>query len=93
MCDTCDTTIFNTHWTCEQCGFTVCSNCYFQCLSGSSNQGEHLLEFKRKHHHGKHFMQLVDDVTCFTVFKMASLTRLCILLHYTRGEVECWNVI
>jgi len=44
LCDTCETTIFNTHWVCDQCGFSVCNTCYLHCLSGASNQGEHLLE-------------------------------------------------
>lgn len=28
MCDVCATTIFNYHWTCGCCGFTVCPDCY-----------------------------------------------------------------
>lgn len=28
MCDVCATTIFNYHWTCGNCGFTVCPDCY-----------------------------------------------------------------
>ncbi|XP_041476903.1 probable JmjC domain-containing histone demethylation protein 2C isoform X3 [Lytechinus variegatus] len=28
MCDTCDTTLFNIHWTCSKCGFVVCLDCY-----------------------------------------------------------------
>lgn len=28
MCDVCATTIFNYHWTCGDCGFTVCPDCY-----------------------------------------------------------------
>ncbi|XP_071947193.1 probable JmjC domain-containing histone demethylation protein 2C isoform X2 [Antedon mediterranea] len=28
MCDTCDTTLFNIHWTCPKCGFVVCLDCY-----------------------------------------------------------------
>ncbi|XP_033632768.1 uncharacterized protein LOC117294465 isoform X1 [Asterias rubens] len=30
MCDTCDTTLFNIHWTCPKCGFVVCLDCYKQ---------------------------------------------------------------
>ncbi|XP_022094436.1 probable JmjC domain-containing histone demethylation protein 2C isoform X2 [Acanthaster planci] len=30
MCDTCDTTLFNIHWTCSKCGFVVCLDCYKQ---------------------------------------------------------------
>lgn len=28
MCDVCDTTIFNYHWSCGKCGFAVCIDCY-----------------------------------------------------------------
>ncbi|ERL87714.1 hypothetical protein D910_05104, partial [Dendroctonus ponderosae] len=28
MCDVCETTLFNYHWTCGKCGFVVCLDCY-----------------------------------------------------------------
>ncbi|GFY62988.1 lysine-specific demethylase 3A [Trichonephila inaurata madagascariensis] len=28
MCDVCSTTIFNVHWVCPVCGFSVCFECY-----------------------------------------------------------------
>lgn len=28
MCDVCETSLFNYHWTCQQCGFSVCLDCY-----------------------------------------------------------------
>ncbi|GFQ73560.1 lysine-specific demethylase 3A [Trichonephila clavata] len=28
MCDVCSTTIFNIHWVCPVCGFSVCFECY-----------------------------------------------------------------
>ncbi|CAD6991782.1 unnamed protein product [Ceratitis capitata] len=28
ICDVCDTTLFNFHWTCEKCGFGVCLDCF-----------------------------------------------------------------
>ena len=28
----CSTTLFNTHWTCLQCGFTVCIDCFSTAL-------------------------------------------------------------
>lgn len=28
MCDVCETTLFNFHWTCGKCGFVVCLDCY-----------------------------------------------------------------
>uniref|UniRef100_T1J0U0 [histone H3]-dimethyl-L-lysine(9) demethylase n=1 Tax=Strigamia maritima TaxID=126957 RepID=T1J0U0_STRMM len=28
MCDVCDTTIFNFHFSCDTCGFVVCIDCY-----------------------------------------------------------------
>nr|CAH8822415.1 unnamed protein product [Trichobilharzia regenti] len=27
MCDVCDTTMFNTHWVCAKCGYSVCTDC------------------------------------------------------------------
>jgi len=32
LCDVCTTTLFNTHWTCPHCGFTVCVDCYGTAL-------------------------------------------------------------
>lgn len=28
ICDVCDTTLFNFHWTCDKCGFGVCIDCF-----------------------------------------------------------------
>ena len=28
LCDACQTTLFNIHWTCGECGFVVCIDCY-----------------------------------------------------------------
>jgi len=28
MCDSCNTTLFNVHWTCKKCGHAVCLDCY-----------------------------------------------------------------
>lgn len=28
ICDVCETTLFNFHWTCGKCGFVVCLDCY-----------------------------------------------------------------
>uniref|UniRef100_A0A0C9R3V8 [histone H3]-dimethyl-L-lysine(9) demethylase n=1 Tax=Fopius arisanus TaxID=64838 RepID=A0A0C9R3V8_9HYME len=28
LCDVCETTLFNYHWTCGRCGFVVCIDCY-----------------------------------------------------------------
>lgn len=30
LCDMCDTTVFNLHWVCQHCGFSICSACYQQ---------------------------------------------------------------
>ncbi|XP_071498541.1 uncharacterized protein [Diadema antillarum] len=43
MCDTCDTTLFNIHWTCSKCGFVVCLDCYSSKNSEEKN-GESNLE-------------------------------------------------
>uniref|UniRef100_A0A5K3FEF6 JmjC domain-containing protein n=1 Tax=Mesocestoides corti TaxID=53468 RepID=A0A5K3FEF6_MESCO len=29
MCDVCETTMFNSHWVCTKCGYSVCSACYY----------------------------------------------------------------
>ena len=34
LCDTCDTTIFNLHWVCQHCGFSICPACFqVACIS------------------------------------------------------------
>lgn len=35
MCDVCETTLFNYHWTCGKCGFVVCIDCYKVCVQVS----------------------------------------------------------
>ncbi|CAH8477621.1 unnamed protein product [Heterobilharzia americana] len=35
MCDVCETTMFNTHWVCGKCGYSVCTDCLNE--SGISN--------------------------------------------------------
>jgi len=44
LCDICNTTLFNTHWTCSHCGFTVCVDCYGTALQceGSISDSEAL---------------------------------------------------
>jgi len=32
MCDVCSTTLFNVHWSCFHCGFTVCLDCFSTAL-------------------------------------------------------------
>lgn len=39
MCDICATTIFNTHWTCDKCGFGVCLDCFKAAYGQSSGKG------------------------------------------------------
>ncbi|KAI8421607.1 hypothetical protein MSG28_009618, partial [Choristoneura fumiferana] len=36
MCDVCETTLFNFHWTCGKCGFVVCLDCYKSRTSGEA---------------------------------------------------------
>lgn len=38
MCDVCKTTIFNHHWSCGNCGFVVCVDCYKSKLEGNQQQ-------------------------------------------------------
>ncbi|XP_033118335.1 uncharacterized protein LOC117117954 isoform X2 [Anneissia japonica] len=40
MCDTCDTTLFNIHWTCPKCGFVVCLDCY-KSRKNRCEEGDH----------------------------------------------------
>lgn len=35
MCDVCETTLFNFHWTCGKCGFVVCLDCYKSRKNGT----------------------------------------------------------
>ncbi|VVC92006.1 unnamed protein product [Leptidea sinapis] len=37
MCDVCETTLFNFHWTCGKCGFVVCLDCYMSRTSGEAS--------------------------------------------------------
>lgn len=36
ICDVCDTSVFNFHWTCVHCGTSVCINCYREREDGTS---------------------------------------------------------
>ncbi|XP_076257984.1 lysine demethylase 3 isoform X2 [Rhynchophorus ferrugineus] len=35
MCDVCETTLFNYHWTCNKCGFVICLDCYKSRKTGA----------------------------------------------------------
>jgi len=37
MCDACDATLFNVHWTCGKCGFAVCADCFRARRAPGSN--------------------------------------------------------
>ncbi|XP_047509324.1 lysine-specific demethylase 3A isoform X1 [Pieris napi] len=37
ICDVCETTLFNFHWTCGKCGFVVCLDCYKSKTSGEAS--------------------------------------------------------
>ena len=39
MCDICATTMFNTHWTCDRCGFAVCLDCFLSALKYEDDKG------------------------------------------------------
>lgn len=41
MCDVCDTSVFNFHWTCKYCGLCVCIDC-------SKERKADIIRFKRK---------------------------------------------
>lgn len=36
ICDVCDTSVFNFHWTCTRCGTCVCSDCHRERQAGNS---------------------------------------------------------
>ena len=38
LCDTCETTLFNFHWVCRNCGFCVCPICHQHACD--SNDGK-----------------------------------------------------
>ena len=40
MCDVCETTLFNFHWTCGECGYVVCIDCYKSPQSGKDDEKE-----------------------------------------------------
>lgn len=42
MCDVCETTLFNMHWFCPECGFGVCLDCFERRL-GKTPEGNKLL--------------------------------------------------
>lgn len=50
MCDVCNTTLFNYHWTCGECCFVVCIDCYkadpnpwFPCTHDKSHRKSELM--------------------------------------------------
>ncbi|XP_018649140.1 jumonji domain containing protein-related including hairless [Schistosoma mansoni] len=42
MCDVCETTMFNTHWVCGKCGYSVCTDCLNESKSSNSVGGSNL---------------------------------------------------
>ena len=47
MCDICATTIFNTHWTCDACGFGVCLDCFRAAMDYEQAHDKHGKNFNR----------------------------------------------
>ncbi|XP_030565946.1 lysine-specific demethylase 3A [Drosophila novamexicana] len=59
ICDVCDTTLFNYHWTCRKCGFGVCIDCFKDRKEGL--QKKRRLETQRGHDE-YHWLLCTDDV-------------------------------
>lgn len=57
-CDTCDTTVFDVHWTCKKCGFVVCNDCHSRQVAADEAEDQDetkkldwpLCSAKRQHH-------------------------------------------
>lgn len=57
-CDTCDTTVFDVHWTCKKCGFVVCNECHSRQVAADETEDQDetrkmdwpLCSAKRQHH-------------------------------------------
>ncbi|KAK4473043.1 hypothetical protein MN116_002731 [Schistosoma mekongi] len=49
MCDVCETTMFNTHWVCGKCGYSVCTDCFNESklsnVQGSSEPRDNHMKF------------------------------------------------
>ncbi|EDW59388.1 lysine-specific demethylase 3A [Drosophila virilis] len=58
ICDVCDTTLFNYHWTCRKCGFGVCIDCFKDRKEGL--QKKRRLETQRGHDE-YHWLLCTDD--------------------------------
>lgn len=58
MCDTCDTTLFNIHWTCSKCGFVVCLDCY----QAKSTEEKNATEESDKENRSKWLKCIKDQV-------------------------------
>lgn len=59
ICDVCDTTLFNYHWTCNKCGFGVCIDCFKDRKEGL--QVKRRIETPRGHDEYQWFLCTDDD--------------------------------
>ena len=48
LCDTCDTSIFNFHWLCKNCGFCICPACYHLACDTFDDISPEALELNSK---------------------------------------------
>ncbi|EDV93576.1 lysine-specific demethylase 3A [Drosophila grimshawi] len=60
ICDVCDTTLFNYHWTCRKCGFGVCIDCFKDRKEGLQNNRRRVGEAQRGHDE-YHWLLCTDD--------------------------------
>ncbi|XP_071828267.1 uncharacterized protein [Apostichopus japonicus] len=88
MCDTCDTTLFNIHWTCPKCGFVVCPDC-FKAKTGNSTRSmkakspEVWLKCIKDQQH------LPENLMLTQIIPGSALWDICTLVHEIRRR---WNL-
>ncbi|XP_065653392.1 uncharacterized protein LOC136071840 isoform X2 [Hydra vulgaris] len=63
MCDICATTMFNTHWTCDRCGFAVCLDCFLSTLNYENSKGKCNSKWPFCQYNGEYFFHNTESLT------------------------------
>nr|XP_047125322.1 uncharacterized protein LOC101235905 isoform X2 [Hydra vulgaris] len=63
MCDICATTMFNTHWTCDRCGFAVCLDCFLSTLNYENSKGKCNSKWPFCQYNGEYLFHNTESLT------------------------------
>lgn len=98
MCDICKTSIFNYHWTCGECGFIVCFDCFqtkliksrLTTLNTSEKQdNENWLLCSNQKEHKVHQLTITQKLSCDVLDLISELMHSTCIDHNISISCDC----